>query len=113
VTEDHVSFEHLRDTIGRVIVGEPFSLSDEDIDHFHRATWLDKAYPEGSVPEFPDTLIEGLHLLSMVDAVARFGVGGGGGAARRRCPTPCHEVQGQAVITGRARSIADLVACWR
>jgi acyl dehydratase len=69
------AFEDLPGTVGRIIEGEPFSLSAEDIDRFHQATWLDKAYPEGSVPEFPETLIEGFHLLSMVDAVARFAAG--------------------------------------
>ena len=66
------NFDELPSTVGRVVVGEPFSLSSDDIEHFERGTWLDQAYPDGSVPDFPETLIEGFHLLSMMDAVARF-----------------------------------------
>ncbi len=65
----------LRATIGQVTTGEPFCLSNDDVDHFEKGTWLDKAYPDESVPEFPDTLIEGFHLLSMLDATARFALG--------------------------------------
>ncbi len=64
-------FDALPDTVGQVVVGEPFVLGEDDSALFHRATWLDKAYTT-DVPEFPDTLVEGFWLLSMLDATARF-----------------------------------------
>src|SRR5262245_20481645 len=70
-----VSFEDLPTTVGTVIKGEPFVLNAEDSELFARATWLDKAYPDGDVPEFPDDLVEGFWLLGMLDAVLRFATG--------------------------------------
>ena len=67
-------FEDLPTTIGQTITGEPFHLRIEDSDLFHRATWLDRAYPE-EVSEFPYDLVEGFLLLSMLDAVLRFATG--------------------------------------
>jgi hypothetical protein len=61
--------------VGEVIIGEPFVVSREDVDHFERGTWLDRAYPPGAVPEFPETLVEGFHLLALVDPVLRFALG--------------------------------------
>ncbi|MET8977923.1 hypothetical protein ABZX85_20120 [Streptomyces sp. NPDC004539] len=56
--------------MGTTIQGEPFTLDAEDSRYFHKATWLDTAYPD-DVEEFPDTLVEGFWLLAMVDAVSR------------------------------------------
>ncbi|MFT4081650.1 MAG: hypothetical protein QM638_03615 [Nocardioides sp.] len=75
MTTEHRAFADLPFSVGQVVRGEPFTVSEEDSDHFERGTWLDRAYPEGDVPEFPDTLIEGFHLLSLLDAVARFAAG--------------------------------------
>ncbi|WP_166459690.1 MaoC/PaaZ C-terminal domain-containing protein [Amycolatopsis pithecellobii] len=71
MAEERLAFESLPATVGSVLEGEPFTLDDEDSSHFQRGTWLHKAYPHGYVPEFPETLVEGFHLLSMLDAVAR------------------------------------------
>ncbi|MBP2327204.1 crotonobetaine/carnitine-CoA ligase [Kibdelosporangium banguiense] len=65
-----VKFDDLPSTVGMVVQGKPFALGNEESDLFHRATWLDKAYPEDP-PEFPENLVEGFLLLSMVDAVSR------------------------------------------
>ncbi|MFF5085001.1 hypothetical protein ACFY36_48855 [Actinoplanes sp. NPDC000266] len=61
--------------VGEVIIGEAFVVSREDSDHFERGTWVDRAYPEGDVPEFPETLVEGFHLLALVDPVLQFALG--------------------------------------
>ncbi len=71
-TEEDLAFDELPSTVGRVIVGDAFTIGEEDSAHFQRATWLDKAYPGGYAEEFPETLVEGFHLLAMLDAVARF-----------------------------------------
>jgi hypothetical protein len=70
-----VSFEDLPSTVGQIIQGEPFQLNSEDGALFSKATWLDQAYPGGDVPEYPDELVEGFLLLSMLDAVLRFATG--------------------------------------
>jgi len=75
MSSDRISFEGLPSTVGQVVYGAPFVLSEEDIENFHKGTWLDRAYPEDSVPDYPETLIEGFHLLSMLDAIARFSSG--------------------------------------
>lgn len=69
------AFDELPNTVGSVVVGEPFCLGAEDNEFFHRATWLDKAYPNGDVPEFPDEIVEGFWLLSMLDAISRLSAG--------------------------------------
>lgn len=70
-----VKFDELPGSIGTIIEGEPFHLSAEDSELFHKATWLDKAYPGDDVPEFPERIVEGFLLLSMLDAVLRFATG--------------------------------------
>lgn len=68
-------FEDLPNTVGQVVHGDPFQLSAEDSALFSKATWLDKAYPGGDVAEYPDQMVEGFLLLSMLDAVLRFATG--------------------------------------
>ncbi|MBP2328161.1 crotonobetaine/carnitine-CoA ligase [Kibdelosporangium banguiense] len=63
-------FEDLPSMVGTVVRGEPFALGDEESELFHRATWLDKVYPEDPA-DYPENLVEGFLLLSMLDAVAR------------------------------------------
>jgi hypothetical protein len=75
MTGEPVTFETLPSTVGRVVQGEPFTVTAQDTENFERGTWLDKAYPPGEIPEFPETLIEGFHLLSLLDALARMAVG--------------------------------------
>lgn len=70
-----ISFEDLPGTVGQIIQGDPFQLNAEDGALFSKATWLDKAYPGGDVPEYPDEMVEGFLLLSMLDAVLRFATG--------------------------------------
>ena len=64
-------FADLPSAVGTIIEGEPFALGDQELDLFERATWLDKAYPEDAA-EFPEQIIEGFLLLSMLDAVLQF-----------------------------------------
>ncbi|MEW2574004.1 MaoC/PaaZ C-terminal domain-containing protein [Streptomyces sp. NPDC047070] len=66
--------------VGQVIIGEAFVVTREDVDRFESGTWVDRAYPEGDLPEFPETLVEGFHLLSLVDPVLQFALGDDRGA---------------------------------
>lgn len=68
-------FEDLPDSVGEIIEGDPFQINAEDGALFSRATWLDRAYPGGDVAEFPEQIVEGFLLLSMLDAVLRFATG--------------------------------------
>jgi carnitine-CoA ligase len=63
--------------VGEVIIGKSFVIGRRDVDQFESGTWVDRAYPEGDVPEFPDTLVEGFHLLALVDPVLQFALGDG------------------------------------
>ena len=58
--------------VGEVIIGEPFAVSRLDVDTFERGTWVDQAYPEGAIPEFPESLVEGFHLLALLDPILQF-----------------------------------------
>jgi acyl dehydratase len=62
-------------TVGEIVTGEPFVVSRDDVTSFEKGTWLDRAYPEGEVPEFPETLVEGFHLLGLLDPALRFALG--------------------------------------
>ncbi|MGI5328723.1 hypothetical protein [Actinomadura nitritigenes] len=66
-----VTFETLPQSVGRIMQGAPFVLGEEEARAFEKGTWLDRAYPEDDVPEYPETLVEGFLLLSMLDAAAR------------------------------------------
>lgn len=68
----NVRFEDLPNTVGAIVEGEPFALGAADSELFARSTWLDKAYPSGDVPEFPEDIVEGFWILAMLDAVHRF-----------------------------------------
>lgn len=68
MSRPRIAFEELPASVGSVVVGEAFALEAEDQEHFEKGTWLDKAYPQDA-PEFPETLVEGFLLLSMLDAV--------------------------------------------
>jgi len=73
-----LSFGDLPSSVGTVVTGVPFTLGEFEVEHFEKATWLDKAYPEDA-PEFPPTLVEGFLLLSMLDAALKLSVDGGDG----------------------------------
>lgn len=64
------AFDDLPSSVGQIIHGVPFALGNDEDAAFQRATWLDRAYPE-DLPEFPETLVEGFLLLSMVDAMSQ------------------------------------------
>ena len=64
------TFDDLPSSVGTVMEGAPFVLGEEELHHFEKATWLDKAYPD-EIDEFPSTLVEGFMLLGMLDAAAR------------------------------------------
>jgi acyl dehydratase len=70
-----ITFEELPATVGQTITGEPLQISATDSEHFHKATWLDEAYPDGDVGEFPDEIVEGFLLLGVLDALLRFATG--------------------------------------
>jgi acyl dehydratase len=65
------AFERLPETVGEVLVGEPFVLGAPELERFEKATWLDRAYPQDP-EEFPENIIEGFLLLAMVDSILRF-----------------------------------------
>jgi len=69
-----VPFDHLPETVGSVAHGKPFTVGAEDNGLFHRATWLDKAYPEGDVEEFPEEIVERNARPSSSSHVAGLGV---------------------------------------
>jgi carnitine-CoA ligase len=54
------------------VTGKTFTISAEQQELFDRATWLDQAYAEGDADEFPETIVEGFLLLSLLDALSRF-----------------------------------------
>ncbi|MEU6459742.1 hypothetical protein [Streptomyces sp. NPDC047065] len=72
---DAPSSEGTPATVGQVITGEPFVVTLEDSDRFESSTWIDRAYPEGGIPEFPEDIVEGFHLLSLIDPVLQFALG--------------------------------------
>lgn len=61
--------------VGEVVTGEPFVITRQDREQFEIGTWLDRIYPEGEVPEYPETLVEGFQLLSLVDPVLQLALG--------------------------------------
>ncbi|MFD0685993.1 hypothetical protein [Actinomadura fibrosa] len=65
-----MTFDDLPQSVGHITQGAPFALGEEELDAFAKATWLDKAYLD-DIPEFPETLVEGFLLLSMLDAAAK------------------------------------------
>jgi acyl dehydratase len=72
MTETSSSVETSSTVIGQVITGEPFVVTREDVDQFESGTWVDRAYAEDDIPEFPEDLVEGFHLLSLLDPVLQF-----------------------------------------
>lgn len=62
--------EDLAVLVGRVIETR-FTVGDESRRLFERATWLDREYGEalGQGGAFPAGMVEGFHLLSLLDAV--------------------------------------------
>jgi carnitine-CoA ligase len=65
-----VRFEEIPQLQGRRSTGEPFTVERAERDLFERVTWLDRAYPEPDPPEFPADIVEGFHVLALLDAVS-------------------------------------------
>lgn len=63
--------EELLELVGSVTRGEVFAVDARQHEQFVKATWLDRAYPD-ELSDFPETLVEGFLLLSLVDATNRF-----------------------------------------
>jgi len=49
----------------------PFEIEPQDKASFESVTWIDRVYTEPDPPEFPATLVEGFHTLSMIDAIQK------------------------------------------
>ena len=49
----------------------PFVIEPLEKATFESVTWIDRVYTEPDPPEFPATLVEGLHTLSMIDAIQK------------------------------------------
>lgn len=50
-------------------VGAPMRVSRDERDQFERLTLVDRAHPEPQPPDFPADIVEGFHLLSLLDAM--------------------------------------------
>ena len=64
-------FAQIPDLVGREFSGTPFMIEPEEKTSFERVTWIDRVYTEPDPPEFPATLVEGMHTLSMIDAIQK------------------------------------------
>ena len=71
MTQRVVAFADIPSLVGETVVGETFSLTREDQLAFEKATWVDRAYPDPDPPEFPEDVVEGFFLLSLLDALTR------------------------------------------
>jgi acyl dehydratase len=65
-------FHEIPQLVGRKVSGETFTISASQQDLFERATWVDRAYADNEAEEFPETIVEGFFLLSLLDALSRF-----------------------------------------
>jgi acyl dehydratase len=69
-TSSRVPFSAIPGLAGRSYEGEPFTVTRAERDTFEHVTWVDRAYPQGDSPGFPEDIIEGFHSLAMLDAVS-------------------------------------------
>lgn len=65
------TFAEIPDLVGREFAGAPFVIDAEEKTAFESVTWIDRVYLEPDPPEFPATIVEGLHTLSMIDAIQK------------------------------------------
>lgn len=65
------AFSEIPDLVGREFPGMPFVIEPQEKASFESVTWIDRVYTEPDPPEFPATLVEGLHTLSMIDAIQK------------------------------------------
>ena len=65
-----VGINELDELVGLELHGDRFTLHRANQELFERATWLDRAYPDPSPPEFPEQTVEGFFNLALLDALA-------------------------------------------
>lgn len=65
------AFSEIPALVGREFPGMPFVIEPQEKATFESVTWIDRVYTEPDPPEFPATLVEGLHTLSMIDAIQK------------------------------------------
>ena len=65
------AFSELPDLAGREFAGAAFVIEPHEKTAFESVTWIDRVYTEPDPPEFPATLVEGMHTLSMLDAIQK------------------------------------------
>lgn len=65
------AFAQIPELVGREFPGTPFVIEPQEKKDFESVTWIDRVYLEPDPPEFPDTLVEGMHTLSMIDAIQK------------------------------------------
>lgn len=56
--------------VGRTFEVGEFQISRTERDVFEAITMISQAYPEPSLPEFPVGIVEGFHVLSLIDALS-------------------------------------------
>ena len=65
-----VRYDEIPQLQGRRWTGEPFTVERAERELFERVTWVDRAYPGPDPPEFPPDIVEGFHVLALLDAVS-------------------------------------------
>lgn len=66
-----IPFDEVPRLEGRRFNGITFTVDAHEQAAYERATWIDRAYPEPDPPEFPESIVEGFHSLSLLDALVR------------------------------------------
>lgn len=64
-----ITFDEVPHLVGTSHSGVPMTVSREDRDGFERITLVSVAHPEPQPPEFPRDIVEGFHVLSLLDAM--------------------------------------------
>lgn len=65
-----VELEQVPDLVGRQFQSDPFSISRKERDTFEAVTGVTEAYPEPDLPEFPSGIVEGFHVLGLIDPLS-------------------------------------------
>lgn len=65
-----VELDDLPEMVGRTFSGETFTISRSERDAFEAITWVSEAYDTPDLPEFPSDIVEGFHLLSLIDPLS-------------------------------------------
>lgn len=64
-----VTFEEVPYLVGTSYSGVPLTVSREERDQFEHVTLVNLAHPEQQPPEFPADVVEGFHVLALLDAM--------------------------------------------